>query len=468
LNFQRNSWAPIFLSAWICVALFSMWRILVQSSDSSGAVAAGILLLASLAVSRYALGLAFTSAPLLYLALLGLFHLGLVVPWALGLYDIGRMPWFAPYGLSHAIALITYSIISFQVGLLVAIGIRTSRAKPVPIDDRGIENQHVFVAGFFLFLVGLIVFIAGLIRLDPVGYYRLSYSETFRLRAESDPRLFGMGLMIVFIGLCLSVAGASRRQLKITFVGASLWVTFLFYLGFRGPALIAALIVYAVAVKKEIRLPSWIPALVVTLVLVAVPVMRFAREQPLNQRSLPNSLNEFNILDTPAEMGASIRPLIETADLIGPGNYRFGRTYLIGIKAIAPNLAFRWEAPSTESVDDLPPGHWITAMVDPWTYKNYGGIGFSAVAEPYMNFGAAGVVAYFLLLAFLLVRLEQASVRSSYALAIWALVLGPLLWTTRNDSANFFRPAAWGLLCIGLVWAASQSYSLIVQRRGVE
>ena len=468
MNFQRNSRTPIFLTAWVCVALFSVWRVLAQSSDSSGVVAAGILLLASLAVSRYALELAFTSAPLLYLALLGLFHLGLVVPWALGLYDIGRMPWFAPYGLSHAIALITYSIISFQVGLLVAIGIRTSKAKPMPTHNREIENQHVFVAGFSIFLVGLIAFIIGLIRLDPVGYYRLSYSETFRLRAESDPRLFGMGLMIVFIGLSLSVAGASRQQLRITFVGASLWVTFLFYLGFRGPAIIAGLIVYAIAVKKEIRVPSWIPASVVTLVLVAVPVMRFAREQPLNQRFFGSSLSEFNILDTPAEMGASIRPLIETADLIGPTNYRFGRTYLTGIKGIAPNLAFRWEAPATESVDDLPPGHWITAMVDPWTYKNYGGIGFSAIAEPYMNFGSVGVAAYFLLLAFLLVRLEQASIRSSYALSIWALVLGPLLWTTRNDSGNFFRPAVWGLLCLGLVWAASQSYSLIARRRRAE
>ncbi|MGA8234391.1 MAG: O-antigen polysaccharide polymerase Wzy, partial [Candidatus Acidiferrales bacterium] len=83
---------------------------------------------------------------------------------------------------------------------------------------------------------------------------------------------------------------------------------------------------------------------------------------------------------------------------------------------------------------------------------NYGGIGFSAVAEPYMNFGLAGVVGYFLLLGFLLVRLEQVSIRSSHALACWALVLGPLLWTTRNDFTNFFRPAAWGLICIGVAW----------------
>jgi oligosaccharide repeat unit polymerase len=399
------------------------------------------------------------------LALLGLFHLGLVVPWALGLYDVGRLPWFAPYGLSHGMALIICAIVAYQLGLLVAVGIGASGGKQLRVDNQEIENQHVFVAGCFLFLVGLTAFIVGLIRLDPVGYYRLSYSETFRLRAESDPRLFGLGLMIVFIGLCLGVAGASRRQVRVAFLGASLWVTILFYLGFRGPALIAGMIVYAAVVKKGISVSAWLPSSVVLIALVAVPVMRFSREQPLNQRSFSTSLNEFNILDTPAEMGASIRPLVETVDLIGRANYRWGRTYVIGIKAIAPNLAFRWEAASAESVDDLPPSHWIIAMVDPWTYKNYGGMGFSAIAEPYMNFGVAGVVGYFLLLAFALVRLEQVSIRSSYALASWALVLGPLLWTTRNDSANFFRPAAWGLLCLGLVRVASRSYALIGRQR---
>jgi hypothetical protein len=449
---------------WVCMALFAEWHVIGHSSDSSDAVAAGLLLLASLAVSHYAFGLAFTSAPLLYLALLGLFHLGLVVPWALGLYDVERMSWFAPYGLSHAIALIVYSIISYQVGILAAVGVGGAEKKSLAVGAREIENQHIFVAGSFLFLAGLVGFIVGLIRLDPVGYYRMSYSETYRLRAESDPRLFGLGLIIVFIGLSLSVAGASRRQLRITLSCAGFWVTFLFYLGFRGPALIAGLIVYAAVIKKGIRVPAWIPSLVVGLALIAVPLMRFSREQPLNERSLPNSLSEFNILDTPAEMGASIRPLVETVDLIAPTNYRLVRTYLVGIKAIAPNLALRWEAPSGESVDDLPPAHWITAIVDPWTYKNYGGMGFSAIAEPYMNFGTVGVVIYFVVLAFLLVRLEQASIRSSYALAIWALVLGPLLWTTRNDSGNFFRPAAWGLLSIGLVRAASESYALIARR----
>jgi oligosaccharide repeat unit polymerase len=268
------------------------------------------------------------------------------------------------------------------------------------------------------------------------------------------------------IGLCLSVAGASTRQLRVAFLCTGVWVLALFYIGFRGPALIAGLIVFAVALKKGVTFPKWSPWLAAALLLVAVPIERIAREEPLNDRSISTTFREINPLDAPAEMGTSIRPLAETADLIDSTNYRYGRTYVAGLKGIFPNLAFRWEAPITESIDDLPPSHWITAVADPWSFRNYGGMGFSAVAEPYMNFGVAGVVVYFVLLAFFLVRLEQISIRSSYALAIWGLVLGPLLWTTRNDFSNFFRPAVWGLLCLGLIRILSYSLTSRARRGG--
>ena len=164
-------------------------------------------------------------------------------------------------------------------------------------------------------------------------------------------------------------------------------------------------------------------------------------------------------------MGMSIRPLVETVDLMGAKDFRRGKTYLLGIEGIVPNLALRWEASSKEPEDELPPSHWITAMVDPWTYKNYGGMGFSAIAEPYMNFGVPGVVLYFIVLAFFLVWLEQVSIRNSYTLAAWALILGPLLWTTRNDFSNFFRPAGWGLLTLVVVRAYSRTYLSIFNKR---
>jgi oligosaccharide repeat unit polymerase len=452
---------PVFLAGWCSAVTAALWLIRSRPSDKSAALAAGAILLASLVLSRFGLQLAFKTAPMLYLSLLGLFHLGAVVPWALGLYDITRAPWLSPYGISRALGLVAYSIVAYQLGLLFALREGKFRTEPLHADDPEIRDSRIFVAGSFLFLFGAIMFVVGLIQLDPTGYYRLTYSETFRLRAESDPRFFGTGITFAFIGLCMAAAGASRRQTRVAFSYTAIFFLLLFYLGFRTPAITAALLVCAIACKKGTKFPRWLPLVAVAALLVAVPLVRIIREETINERSVTKALFEMNILDGPAEVGGAIRPLIETVDLVGPGSYRHGKTYLVTMKAIVPNLALRWEAATTESIDDLPPNHWVTAIVDPWARQNHEGIGFSGVAEPYMNFGIAGVLIYFPLLAFFLVRLEQASIRSSYALASWALIIGPFLWTIRNDFTDFFRPAVWGLLCVGLVRLSSGSLAFI-------
>jgi hypothetical protein len=394
-------------------------------------------------------------------------HLGLATLWALGIYDVSRVPWFATYGLSPALALVTYSILAYQTGLIVA-AVESREVKPPHKSEvPHLENRSLFLVGAGLFFLGVVMFVAGLVGLNPTGYFRLTYSDTFRLRAESDPRFFGSGITLVLIGLSLAIAGAPRRRLPAVFWGAGLWCLFLFYLGFRGPALIAGLIVCAVALKKGVSLPRWLPWLAAASLLLAVPIVHVLREEPMNERSLGISMTGFSLLDGPAEIGSAIRPLVETCSLIDPGSYRYGATYLIGLKGILPNLAVHWEAPSTGSIDSLPPNHWITAVADPWSYENYGGMGFSAVAEPYMNFGIVGVISYFFLLALMLVRLEQVAIRSSEALACWGVVLGPLLWTTRNDFTNFFRPAAWGLLCIGAVLFFSRDHTWFPKRERV-
>jgi oligosaccharide repeat unit polymerase len=443
---------PMVPIGWACIAVLAFWETQMRVSDTALSLTAGTLLLLSLAFSRYALGLKFTAGPMLYLVLVGLFHLGLVVPWALGIYNVAQIPWFRPHGMSQALTLIIYSILSFQFGLFLAFSTHKQARffKKEGLDESNLEDTKVFAAGCLLFLAATIMFAAGLMQLDPAGYYRMTYSEIYTRQAESAPRFFGSGMTISFIGLYLAAAGASRRQFQMALLATGLWVSMLFYLGFRGPALIAGLIVYVVGLKKRVRFPRWLPWAAAAFLLVAVPVESIVREEPINQRSFIRSLSGINILDAPAEMGSSIRPLIETVDLIGPGQYRHGGTYLLGLKGILPNLSPRWRPGMQEqSVDDLPPSYWITAAVEPWVYKNYGGLGFSAVAEPYMNFGTPGVVIFFLLLAFLLIQLERISVRSSYALAAWALLLGSLLYTTRNDFSTFFRTTAWGFLYLG-------------------
>jgi hypothetical protein len=79
-----------------------------------------------------------------------------------------------------------------------------------------------------------------------------------------------------------------------------------------------------------------------------------------------------------------------------------------------------------------------------------------------MNFGIPGVVIYFVLLALLLLWLEQVSIRSANALASWALVVGPLLLaSTRNDYTNVLRPVVWGLVFLGAVNTLSSAYRAV-------
>jgi len=454
----------VFGAAWVCVATLAIWQTNLRDNDAASAIASAFLLLTSLLFARYILSVPFVSAPLVYLSILGLFHLGLIVPWALGTYDISRVPSFTPYGLSRSIALIDYSIVAFNIGIILALS-RKKRTILLSQTVTETEDKNVYVGGCVLLAAGIAIFVIGLIGLDPLGYFRLSYSETYRLRAESDPRLFGSGMTVAFIGLSIAAAGASRRRFRVLSIVGAVWLASLMYWGFRGPTVIAALIVYIIARKKGLQIPRLVSISAAALLLLILPVLHESRELPLNDRLAHISLNNFNILDAPAEMGISIRPLVETVDLLGPHDFRLGRTYWIAIKGIVPNLALRWESSSTTSDADLPPSHWITALVDPWTYKNYGGMGFSAIAEPYMNFGVTGVLIYFFLLSFFLIYLEQISIRNAYALAAWALILGPLLWTTRNDFTNFFRPAVWGLLTLAAISAFSRTYYKIVAKR---
>jgi hypothetical protein len=449
----------------MCTATLAIWQTTLRANDAAAAASCGLLLALSVLFARYALHIPFASGSMVYFVLLGLFHLGLAVPWALGIYDISRTAYFDLHGISRSISFINYSIVAYVFGLALASNLGKQRIFLPPETAPEFENPELYTVGCILLIAGAAMFIVGLIGLDPLGYFRLTYSETFRLRAESDPRLFGSGMTISSIGLSIAAAGASRRRYRVITAVGAIWIAGLMYWGFRGPALIAAVIVYIIARKKGLKISKWVPLSAAVILLLILPLLRSARESPLNERFSQLSFKDVNLLDCPAEMGMSLRPLVESIDLIGPKDFRWGRTYWTGIKGIVPNLAIRWEAPATESDEDLPPSLWITAAAEPWLYKNYGGIGFSAIAEPYINFGISGVVFYFLLLAIFLTWLERLSLRDSYALAAWGLILGPLLWTTRNDFASFFRPAVWGLLTLAIVRALSKAYAQIFKHR---
>ena len=157
----------------------------------------------------------------------------------------------------------------------------------------------------------------------------------------------------------------------------------LFYMGFRGPGTYRWTDRLRSWVEKESKIPH-----VVSVGGGGLSIGRCSCGISLSERNLlinvPSSDRSVESISSMARrMGAGIRPLIENQILIGQRNALSRQaSYLVGLKGILPNLSPRWKPGVQESVDDLPPSHWITAVAEPWIYKNNGGLGFSAVAEP--------------------------------------------------------------------------------------
>jgi hypothetical protein len=182
--------------------------------------------------------------------------------------------------------------------------------------------------------------------------------------------------------------------------------------------------------------------------LVAVPAARSLRDNPLAQRSLADVAVGLHPLEGVEEAGGSLRPLVHTLDLMANEPYRWGYTYWQAVEMILPNLELEWESGGYTPVEKLPPSLWMARLAAPWHYYHGGGLGFSAIAEPYMNCGVPGVMAFFALLGGALVWCDRLDGLRPARVAVWAMALGPLLWTARNAFTVFVRPTVWGALLV--------------------
>jgi hypothetical protein len=413
---------------------------LALDNDRLSALLAGGVLLAAAALCRRPLRLAVLSPAVLYLGVFALFHLGLAVPWALDLYS-GPLPWwFLTNRLTPALALVLLAAAAYLAGVLAAAP-PPGRAPARP----AYSNPFCYGVGAAICIAGAAMFVFGIDSLGGARFLDAGYSETYRLTSQFDPRLFGTSFTVFPIGLYLVAACCPRRRAGVAGAIALVWAAGIFYLGFRGYALIPGLVVLAVLRERGCGLPRPAALLLAALVLAAIPAARAVRDQGLRQRSFRGTTERLQPLDGVVEMGGSLRALVHTLVYTESEPRRWGLTYWRSLATIWPNLSRRWTPGRYLRLDELPPNHWLTSQAEPAMYRNYGGLGFSAVAEPYMNFGVAGVVVYFAALGAVLGRAAGFAAGRPLPLALWAMVLGPLLWTTRNSFEIFFRPAAWGL-----------------------
>ncbi len=398
----------------------------------------------------------FTTA---YIVSLLVFHLGHVVMHSFGWEDLafyesgGIAIWYERAGWCTLLA-----IGSLGLGVGISLRNRYQNIEGVSNVRNPMEKRNLFSA--YWVGVGLLgASFASLLITFLVGGNILQYSrnEIFG-GAVSDIRGFGFFILIIPSALILIVVGSEKKLEKVfSYSLASIIALVLLLLGYRSSVLFSGMVAAILWVKTGKRIPVIVAVLMITFVLVAIPTVRYLRDlgsfQEVTEEKIVKSYRSTSMKEVLQEVGGVNGIMADVLKWV-PENEDFwsGQSYLWALSRIVPNIGFRQGSSERNRSSALHfggnknilhgnPATWYIYHTNRWKYDRGLGSGFSAIAEPYLNFGYPGIVFYFGILGFLLCRLDYVNLRVSRGTLIFsAAMLWPLMKTVRNSFVVFIKP----------------------------
>jgi oligosaccharide repeat unit polymerase len=251
----------------------------------------------------------------------------------------------------------------------------------------------------------------------------------------------------------LLLAAASRNQRflrRFSFFIVTAYALSFMFLGYRGAAgaTIAAFgWVWHTRVRKLPLYPSLAAGILVVFVLF--PMIRSHRstsgDDRLSLKAFANTLEDY---DNPAiasmsEMGGTMSTIAYTLDLVpGDREFEYGQSYLFAALTVVPNI---FGTPLHPAIEHGRAADWLVRTVHYEDAASGGGLGYSFVAESYLNFGWMGPLVM-IAMGFLIAAAECFAARSASPAA--ATLMGVILYCAliyaRSETSTIVRPIVWG------------------------
>ena len=252
-------------------------------------------------------------------------------------------------------------------------------------------------------------------------------------------------------GLIFFLTGSNRSKAILTITGFLVLSQSIIYLalGSRFYA-IAPLVAYAWIWHRCIRpLPlKWGIVSALVLLIFIIPTTAVIRTTTLGERSsIESLLTGYSSVNNPAvvsiaEMGGTLQTIALTIELVPSIRpFDYGLQYIYSTFTVLPNIF--WNIHPT--IAHGTPAAWLVQTVDPFTAAAGGGLGYSFIAEAYLNLGFWGAPLVLLVIGFLFTRFViWASWSDDPAkFAAIAVFLASFMFFTRQDSTGVIRPLVW-------------------------
>lgn len=446
---------PLLCVALLTVLLLFRDTLLAWSLDDLSRIAtagASLCLLAVAAGAKRGL----YSAGFLYLLALVLFHLSLSLLTTFGVpfepkYQAYFDLWYRPG--SYAVEAVYLSLLAATAFASAytwsSVRLAGRASKP---DRARRQPDPIWLArvGGTLIIAGAILFLGYVAITQPAMLLGGSYRDFDRLVGGSAP--ISAGMEMVAIGAAMVAAAPKSRARKTALIVLVVFAVIVLAMGSRTAVMYAALGAITAAARMH-RMPRARVA-VVGLLLAVVSVGIVAQVRDLASDSArPVSALNFTPVPALSEMGGSLRPVVETLSWRRSNNepqYN-GITYVAGPLRIYERVMGVERPESDERFASTLAANRV---------KGYN-IGYSAVAEGFLNFGTLGVLGFFALLGWLLGRADNTWSENAFVAARVGVLIFALSYQVRQASNVVFTLILAGLIII----AVTRQIALTSSRR---
>jgi hypothetical protein len=408
----------------------------------------------------------------IYILGLGVFHLGLIVPVGLGIFSvpfITQDTWYERAGWYTALALGC-----FGAGFALSLRSTSRHAMAAIVDQnarRTLDAMRFYGFGLLLAAAAGVV-----LMVNQLGNI-FQYARLDLFSGAGDMRGFSLFTYTFPSAGLLLLIGARRNAHYL--IAALVCVTgFALFMatGYRTLALFPLLTGAVIWRRTGRKIPVWLALGGAAFVLIAIPAILELRSSAttlssISAQSVGTAFGKANAADTFKELGSSVGVLAKALERVPATDpYRYGMSYVQAAAEMVPNLSAQsrlWDrdivlsksgAARDEALRTTGLSTWISYYILGDISFSLGyGAGFTAIGEPYVNFGLLGVVVFFGALGFALGRLDQKPLLEH---AGWLLFACVAFWhftnTVRNDLPNFTKPLAFIYVCL-FIWRAASS-----------
>jgi oligosaccharide repeat unit polymerase len=279
------------------------------------------------------------------------------------------------------------------------------------------------------------------------GYFYLYTLDFVTSFAATDQVL----ATFVVPGILFLLTG-SRGNLSNRIISIILIVGFTsvrLFLGSRASAAMPMIVFVLVWHRYIYRIPRiFLFSGAMILIFLIFPLVGEIRNIPGQQRLSYTMLGEILFsIDNPivsilSEMGSSIRTVAHTLELVPEvRSYDLGAGYLNAVFTVVPNLFW----PIHPAIARGTASDWLVKTIDPLTAYLGGGMGYSFIAESYLNFGWLGCPIVLFAFGFAYAKLvfwAQQSIDIA-RIAMLASFLSFFLFFPRSESVVVIRPLIW-------------------------